>query len=92
MAIFTKNELGLFEDLFNLHNGHVLNMSRKEFEEFIYHSIDIDITSETYERKVRMYRKSFSMKQIYRFIVECEDKNKSIKFLNDLINYMHNNN
>ena len=92
MATFTRNELKLFEDLFNLHNGHVLNMSRKKLEEFIYNSINIDITSETYEEKVRKHRKFFSMKQIYRFIVECEDKDKSVKFLNDLINYIDDNN
>lgn len=91
MKIFTKNELELFEDLFNLNNGHILNMSRGEFEKFIYRSIGIDITSESYEKKVKKQQEYYSMKQIYRFIVKCEDGDKSIKFLNDLIDYIDNN-
>ena len=92
MAIFTRNELELFDELFNISNGHILNMSRRKLEKFIYNSIGIDITSESYKNKVKKHRNYFSMKQIYRFILECEDKNKSIKFLNDLIAYIDDSN
>ena len=91
MTSFTKNELELFEDLFNLSNGHILNMSRKEFQKFIYRSIDIDITSTYYKNKVTKHRKYFTMPQIYRFIVECE-KDKSLKLLYALIDYIDINN
>lgn len=88
MSLFTKNELKLFEELFNLKSGHILKMSRDKFAKFIYDSIDIDITSKDYENKVKKHKKSISRPQIYRYIVECEDKSKSLKFLNDLIEYM----
>lgn len=92
MAIFTKNELKLFEELFIHKNGSIANMNRKKFEKFIYDSIDVDITSESYEKKVRNNKKYYSRKQIYRFIVECETKDNSIKFLNDLIDYVETGN
>ena len=88
MTTLSENELELFEELFGLKNGSVLDLNRKELIKFIYKSIDIDI-DENYLSKVKTKQyNSTSMPQILRYILKYENKNKVIKLLTDLINYM----
>lgn len=91
MGLLTQREMELFEELFYLNNGFVLNMNKKELGQFIYQSIDIDINEESFKKKVESQYQAYSMKRIYQFIVKFESKSKSLKFLSDLIDYIDNN-
>lgn len=89
MNQFSQNELTVFEKLFNLKNGNVLDFSREELISFIYDSIDIDINDE-YLTKVKTYQYSTSRPQILRYILKNESDDKVHKLLSDLIKYIEN--
>lgn len=71
----------IFEELFNMKTGYVLDFSNRTFRTFIGNSIGIDIYNDPgYEDEISKANK-------FRQIISNEPDNLVIKLLNDLIEY-----
>lgn len=80
-------EIGIFEKIFDMKNGYVLDFSNKTFDQFIFESIDIYVRDENYINKVDEKMYSTSKANILRYIWNNESENITIKLLKDLIEY-----
>lgn len=80
-------EIGVFEKLFKMRGGYVLDFTNKTFDQFIFESIDIDVRDGKYIEKVEEKMYSASKANILRYIWNNEPENIIIKLLSDLTDY-----
>lgn len=84
---FSPVEIGVFEKLFQMQSGYVLDFSNKRFDQFIFESVDINVRDEQYINKVEEKMYSSSKANILRYFWNNESNNVVIKLLRDLVEY-----
>ena len=80
-------EIGVFEKLFKMDGGYVLDFTNKTFDQFISESIKINVRDEEYIKKVEEEMYSSSKANILRYLWNNEPENIVIMLLDDLIEY-----
>lgn len=87
MRKFSSVEIGVFEKLFHMSGGYVLDFSNKTFDQFIFESVDINVRDEQYIKKVEEKMYSSSKANILRYFWNNEPKSVVVKLLKDLVEY-----
>lgn len=87
MKKLSSVELMVFEKLFNMQSGYVLNFSNRTFDQFIFESVGINVRDEHYINNVEQTMYSSSKANILRYFWTNEEYNVVIKLLNDLVEY-----
>lgn len=85
--MFSYTELRLFEKLFGMDSGYVLDFTNDLFQDFIHDSIGINIYEENYVNNVKEERSSSSKANILRYIWKHETPELVLKLNIDLVEY-----
>lgn len=80
-------EISVFEKLFEMEGGIVLDFTNKTFDQFIFKSINIDVRNDNYIQNVEENMNSSSKANILRYIWNNEPETRTINLLKDLIEY-----
>lgn len=85
--ILSPVEIEVFEKLFDMKSGIVLDFTNATFDQFIFRSVHINVRDNNYIHKVEENMPSTSKANILRYFWNNEPENITLKLLKDLTEY-----